>query len=169
MVKNIEKLPITHDYVFKRVFAYEGNESVLKDFLEAILEIHIEKLEVKNPEIIKTSKEDKLSILDIKVELNDGTIIDIEMQMEDEKNTDERGTSYLGKMISAQLQSGDDYKKLKKTIVIFITNFNHLERNSYHSVGRIRFDKTKEEVYVDMGYEKEQEIASKYIEVHYIE
>ena len=31
------RLPITDDYIFKRVFAYKGNESVLKDFLEAIL------------------------------------------------------------------------------------------------------------------------------------
>ena len=31
MAEKIERLPITDDYIFKRVFAYEGNESVLKD------------------------------------------------------------------------------------------------------------------------------------------
>ena len=45
-----EKLPLTNDYVFKRVFAYEGNENVLKDFLEAILNIKINKIQIKNPD-----------------------------------------------------------------------------------------------------------------------
>ena len=35
--QKVERLPLTDDYIFKRVFAFEGNESVLKDFLEAIL------------------------------------------------------------------------------------------------------------------------------------
>ena len=34
MAEKIERLPITDDYIFKRVFAYEGNESVLKDLLK---------------------------------------------------------------------------------------------------------------------------------------
>ena len=96
-------------------------------------------------------------------------ILDIEMQMEDEKNTDERGTQYLGKMITEQLKKGDKYKKLKKSIVIFITNYNFLKRNSYHSVGKMKFEETLKEEYVDMGYEKKEQIASKYIEFHYIE
>ena len=37
MENNLELLPLTDDYIFKRVFAYKGNESVLKDFLEALL------------------------------------------------------------------------------------------------------------------------------------
>ena len=72
-------------------------------------------------------------------------------------------------MITSQLQVGDDYKKLKKSIVIFITNYNFLKRNSYHSIGKIKFDKTLKEEYVDMGYKTEDEEASKYIEFHYIE
>ena len=59
--------------------------------------------------------------------------------------------------------------KLKKSIVIFITNYNFLKRNSYHSIGKIKFDKTLKEEYVDMGYKTEDEEASKYIEFHYIE
>ena len=45
---NVTRLPLTSDYVFKRVFAREENNSMLKDFLEAILNIHINKVEVKN-------------------------------------------------------------------------------------------------------------------------
>ena len=108
-------------------------------------------------------------MLDIKAETEDGTMLDIEMQMEDEKDIDERATSYMGKLISEQLQVGNKYTELKKSIVIFITNYNFLKRNSYHSVGRLKFEKTLKEEYVELGYEKEEEIASEYIEYHYIE
>ena len=167
--KTVDRLPLTDDYIFKRVFAFEGNESVLKDFLEAILKKDIKKVTIKNPEIIPYEKDEKRGLLDIKAETDDGTILDIEMQMEDEKNTDERGTQYLGKMITEQLKKGDKYKKLKKSIVIFITNYNFLKRNSYHSVGKMKFEETLKEEYVEMGYEEEDQIASKYIEFHYIE
>ena len=163
------RLPITDDYIFKRVFAYKGNESVLKDFLEAILKKEIQKVTIKNPEIIPYEKGEKRGLLDIKAEINDGTMIDVELQMKNEKNTEERATEYMGKMISEQLQVGEDYQNLKKSIVIFITNYNFLKRNSYHSVGRLKFEKTLKEEYVELGYEKEDEIASEYIEYHYIE
>ena len=167
--REIERLPLTDDYIFKRVFAFEGNESVLKDFLEAILKKDIKEVTIKNPEIIPYEKDEKRGLLDIKAETDDGTILDIEMQMKDRKDTEERGIQYLGNMITSQLQIGDDYTKLKKSIVIFITNYNFLKRNSYHSVGKMKFDETLEEEYVDMGYEQEEQIASKYIEFHYIE
>ena len=165
----IPRLPLTDDYIFKRVFAFEGNESVLKDLLEAILRKNIKNVTIKNPEIIPYEREDKRGLLDIKAETDDGTVLDIEMQMEDKKNIEERGTLYLANMITSQLQVGDDYTTLKKSIVIFITNYNFLKRNSYHSIGKIKFDKTLKEEYVDMGYKREDEEASKYIEFHYIE
>ena len=169
MENNLELLPLTDDYIFKRVFAYKGNESVLKDFLEALLKIKIKGIKITNPEIIPYEKGEKRGLLDIKAEINDGTMLDVEMQMKNERNTEERATEYMGKMISEQLQVGEDYQNLKKSIVIFITNYNFLKRNSYHSVGRMKFDKTIEDEYVNMGYDKEDEVASKYIEVHYIE
>ena len=52
MNNNLERLPLTDDYIFKRVFAYKGNESVLKDFLEALLKIEIKRIKITNPEII---------------------------------------------------------------------------------------------------------------------
>ena len=167
--QKVERLPLTDDYIFKRVFAFEGNESVLKDFLEAILKKDIKEVTIKNPEIIPYEKDEKRGLLDIKAETDDDTILDIEMQMRDERNTEERGTRYLGTMITEQLKKGEQYIKLKKSIVIFITNYNFLKRNSYHSVGKMKFDETLKEEYVNMGYEEEDQIASKYIEFHYIE
>ena len=36
--QKVKRLPLTSDYVFKRIFAREENNSMLKDFLESIFE-----------------------------------------------------------------------------------------------------------------------------------
>ena len=59
MENNLELLPLTDDYIFKRVFAYKENESVLKDFLEALLKIEIKGIKITNPEIIPYEKGEK--------------------------------------------------------------------------------------------------------------
>ena len=167
--KEIDLLPIKNDYVFKRTFAYKGNEDVLMDLLEAILERKIKKVIVKNPEMVSEKENGKKFILDIKAELDDETIMDIEMQTVDEKNIEERSTAYISRMISEQLQAGEKYVKLNKAIFIGILDFEYYKRNSYHHIARLRFDEIKEDNYVDMGYKKQDEVASRYIEMHYIE
>ena len=59
MNNNLERLPLTDDYIFKRVFAYKGNESVLRDFLEALLKIEIKGIKITNPERIPYEKGEK--------------------------------------------------------------------------------------------------------------
>ena len=167
--KEFNLLPIKNDYVFKRTFAYKGNEDVLIDLLEAILERKIVKVTIKNPEMVSEKENGKKFILDIKAELDDGTIVDIEMQTADEKNIEERSTAYISRMISEQLQAGEKYVKLNKAIFIGILDFEYYKRNSYHNIARVRFDEIKEDSYVDMGYKNQDEIASRYIEMHYIE
>lgn len=167
--KEIGLLPITNDYVFKRVFSHEGNEDVLIDLLEAILERKINSVRVKNPEILSEKIDGKKFILDIVAELDDGTFVDIEMQTANERNIRERSTAYTSRIISEQLQAGEKYNNLSKAIFIGILNFEQYKRNSYHHIARLRFDKITEEYYIDMGYEVQDEIATDYIEMHYIE
>ena len=40
------ELKVTNDYIFKKIFGKKGNESILKDFLSAILQIEIKSIEV---------------------------------------------------------------------------------------------------------------------------
>ena len=71
MVKTTKKkLPLTSDIVFKRVFSREGNEDILKSLLEAILEIPIQDVIVKNPELPRNLYDSKAGILDVKVEID---------------------------------------------------------------------------------------------------
>ena len=72
-------------------------------------------------------------------------------------------------MVSEQLQSGEEYTRLNKVIFIGILDFEYYKRNSYYHVARPRFDEIEEEYFVEMGYKKQEELASKYVEMHYIE
>ena len=46
-IKSNSRLDLTNDYVFKRIFAKPENNEELKEFIEAILDIKINKIEVK--------------------------------------------------------------------------------------------------------------------------
>lgn len=162
-------LPLTSDIVFKRVFSQEGNEHILKALLEAILDIKIRKVIVKNPELTRNLIDSKAGILDLKVEIDENTICDVEMQVKDEKNIDSRSTYYMAKILSDEIKKGEEYIKIKKTIVINLLNFNFYKRNSYHSIAHMKFEETKPEEYINMGYSKEDEIATKDLEMHFIE
>ena len=108
--KEVEMLPLSNDYVFKRIFGKGGNEKILKSLLEAILKINIQKIEVKNPEIPKETIDEKLSILDIKAEINENTMIDIEMQVGNTTAIDRRLVVYNAKLIKVSYklnQKGD--------------------------------------------------------------
>ena len=165
----ITRLPLTSDYVFKRIFAREENNSMLKDFLEAILNIHINKVEVKNPELTPNMADEKLGILDLKLDIDNERVVDVEMQVSNEHNIKERSSTYLSKLAAEQLKAKQNYKELKKIITINILKYNYLERNSYHSIARMKYEDTNPIEFVDMGYKKEEEEATNTFEMHFIE
>ena len=163
------KISLKNDYIFKKIFAKEENNSKLKDFLEAILNIEIKKVIVKNPEIPKNMLDEKLAILDIRAEINEDTMIDIEMQVANQYNISERSTIYTAKMISSDIKVSEEYRNMKKAISINILNFNYFKTNTYHNIAHMKFEKIKKEEYVDMGYEEEQETVTEKVELHFIE
>ena len=168
-VQKVTRLPLTSDYVFKRIFAREENNSMLKDFLEAILNIHINKVEVKNPELTPNMADEKLGILDLKLDIDNERVVDVEMQVSNEHNIKERSSTYLSKLAAEQLKAKQNYKELKKIITINILKYNYLERNSYHSIAKMKYEETKPIEFVDMGYKKEEEEATNIFEMHFIE
>ena len=163
------KMQLTVDYAFKRVFGKNGNESILKDLLESILNIEIKSITIQNPEIPKNIKDGKVGVLDVRAELNGDEITEVEMQVQDQHNIDKRSPTYLTKIYSDQLKEGEQYIEVKKVVVINILNFDYYKRNSYHSVARMMFEESKENEKVDLGYIVEDKYATKDLEMHFIE
>ena len=108
----------TNDYIFKRIFAKKGNESILKDLLNAILGIKIKEIEVMaDTNLEKEIETRKLGILDIKAVLNNDTIIDIEIQILNRHNMIERTLYYWSGLYYNQLQKGEEYQEWKRVYI----------------------------------------------------
>ena len=168
-IKPKKMLPLTSDIIFKAVFSRPGNEDVLKALLEAILDIEIKEVTVQNPELPVDFFDNKAGVIDIKVAINDDTVCGIEMQVKNLGDIDSRSTYYMSKTLSSEIKRGDDFKQVKKSIAINFLDFEFYQRNSYRSIAHMKFEKNKEEEYINLGYEKEDEIATKDLEMHFIE
>ncbi len=107
--------------------------------------------------------------MDIRAEIDNERIINIEMQVKYQSDIEKRSTLYMSKNISTQIKIAEKYGLLKPSIVINILNFNRYRRNSYHSVAHMKFEKTSKEEYVDLGYNPEEETATDVLEMHFIE
>ena len=161
--------PLLDDYVFKRTFTRDDPNGILRDFLESVLKIKLRNVQVLNAEIPKDILDERGSVLDIRAELDNTKIVDIEMQVQDQGNISKRSTVYMSKNIATQIKTSEDYQGLKPSIVINILNFNRYKRNSYHSIAHMKFEKTSKEEYVDLGYKEEDQLATDVLEMHFIE
>ena len=98
------KLNLKNDIIFKAFFSKKGNEKYLKEFLESLLKIHLKKIEVKSEvSLLKLFEEEKGGRLDIRATLNDGIIVNIEMQVRNKYNIEERTTWYGAKSFAEEL------------------------------------------------------------------
>ena len=148
-IKN--ELKPTNDIIFKRLFGKKGNERIVKDFLEGVLDTKIEKVELgKETQLLPDKIDEKIGILDVRVTLENSTSVDIEMQNINYGNITKRVTYYLNQLYTSELSRGKNYTQLNKAIVIAILNFDYFEDiEEYHTVWKIteqhNKDKTLEE------------------------
>ena len=121
------------DFCFKELM---NDSEVRKGFLSAILEKKPEEIEETEllPTILqKHYPKEKWGILDVRVEMTDGSQVDIEIQLMDYEDWPERSLFYLCKMFVEQIKEGEEYLNLKKCIHIGILNFNLFEEKNYYS------------------------------------
>ncbi len=87
-MNDTQTLTLTNDYLFKLLLGSEENKVCLQDFLECVLDMPtgiITDLELLDKELTKDELTDKTGILDVKLRLKDGTIIDIEISFTDRR------------------------------------------------------------------------------------
>ncbi|MFR5273842.1 Rpn family recombination-promoting nuclease/putative transposase [Intestinibacter bartlettii] len=136
------------DFVFKNIFGSEKHPNILISFLNATLKPKdlITEVEIKNTDLNKGYIEDKFSRLDVKATTSNDEIINIEIQLKNEYNMIKRSLYYWSKLYSEQLNEGEDYSLLKRTICINIFNFKYLKTRMFHSVYRMKEIHTNEEL-----------------------
>ena len=136
------------DFVFKKIFGNEKHPEILISFLNAVMEPTdpIKSVQIKNSDIEKEHIEDKYSRLDIKAITNSGEYINVEIQVKNEYNMIKRSLYYWSKLYSEQLNEGEDYSVLKRTICINILNFKYLKTRKFHSAYRLKEIYSNEEL-----------------------
>ena len=91
------QITLTNDYAFKRFLGSEENKPILQDLLQCILGLssdEITGLELMDKELTKEELSDKSGILDVKLKLANGTVIDIEISFSDRHPCLSENTSF---------------------------------------------------------------------------
>ena len=117
------QITLTNDYAFKRLLGSEENKPLLQDLLECILDLSsqdVSELELMDKELTKEELSDKTGILDVKLRLKNGTVIDIEIQTSWNTSFTKRTLFYWAKMYTANFKAGESYDSLHKCITINI-------------------------------------------------
>lgn len=145
----MQRLKPLNDFVFGKTFGERGDEEQLLSLLNSILAktkrkklIRIEIVEHRTftAEVIG----DKTSILDIRAVAEDGTRINIEVQLRDYGNMDRRSLFYWSREFAGGLDKGEDYSLLANVIAINIVNFDAVKADDFHTVFHLWEDTNRE-------------------------
>ena len=123
---------LLNDFAFKYVFGEDCKEAndALKSLLTVFLERKVNSVVVKNSEIVKDYSKMKSPRLDLLVEFDDRTMVDLEMQLRQTKdNLPIRFSYYLARLHGSQQLEGKYYKQLKETIVLVFFNVNLIDNH----------------------------------------
>ena len=123
---------LLNDFAFKYVFGEDCKEAndALKSLLTVFLEWKVNHVVVKNSEMVKDYSKMKNPRLDLLVEFDDRTMVDLEMQLRQTKdNLPIRFSYYLARLHGSQELEGKYYGELKETIVLVFFNVNLIDNN----------------------------------------
>ena len=123
---------LLNDFAFKYVFGEDCKEAndALKSLLTVFLERNVNRVVVKNSEMVKDYSKMKSPRLDLLVEFDDQTTVDLEMQLRQTKDhLPIRFSYYLARLHGSQELEGKYYGELKETIVLVFFNVNLIDNN----------------------------------------
>ncbi len=121
-MKTLKDLNLEDDFLFAKVMS---DKEICKEFLEKLLEIEIEKIEMpENQRTIELLSDSKGIRLDIYVKDEYNTVYNVEMQRGNNKNIPKRLRYYQGNIDLDLINKGNDYRQLAKSYIIFICTFD---------------------------------------------
>jgi predicted transposase/invertase (TIGR01784 family) len=122
-----------NDVAFKKVFADSKHKHILIHFLNSVLDLASP---IKEITIVKSDQVPVIEILketslDLKAVDEKGREFVIEMQVEDQKDFQNRSLYYAAKSYAHQLKKAEYYKELKPVIFLGILNFNLFDGDEF--------------------------------------
>ena len=132
------------DFAFRELME---DDEVRRYFICDALNMSVEQVKetrLGNSFLRRRRQKMKQGILDVKVLLQDGTRINLEMQLRRQKFWEKRSLYYLAKMYADILLVGEHFERLRRCVGISILDFNLTEDGRYHSVYRMRDEMGKD-------------------------
>ena len=118
-----ELLKPKNDVVFQCLFN-QKNEKITKAFVEALIGRKINEITInETKELYREKPDDKLGVLDLELEINNNEKVDVEVQLVERENFEERLLYYFSKLYGSTIKIGEDYTKVKKVLIIAIINY----------------------------------------------
>ena len=110
------------DFAFKRVLGNPEHTAITVHFLNAVLgdSRRITLVEILNPILGQETDDDKLAILDVRAQDDQGRWLNIEMQTANQTGLRQRLTFYAASLYVGQMHSGDAYNNLRPAISICV-------------------------------------------------
>jgi predicted transposase/invertase (TIGR01784 family) len=128
------------DIVFWMLFSAEQNRELLLSLLNAVLRPTkpIVSVELLHAQPERTDVTDKSIALDLRVRLDGGEQVDVEMQSQRRPAQPKRVLYYWSRLYAGQLPRGADYSALRRCAVVLITDYKELATARFHSVFEVR-------------------------------
>ena len=156
-IKDINRL---NDVFFKSLLGSKERKNLTLNFLNSILnkdeDSYFVDINFLDKERLPDIEDGKVPELDILAKLNDGTLINVEIQVTKQEYFSKRSLYYWSRLYAYQLNKGQNYDELKQTITINLLNFNYLPYETCHNSYHVYNDKT-------------QDILIDDLELHFIE
>ncbi|MDR3230270.1 MAG: Rpn family recombination-promoting nuclease/putative transposase [Synergistaceae bacterium] len=134
-------LPLRSDLIFKLVFGDRRYIGIMRAFLLAALDIpagEYEGLEIVDPHLERDRPDDKLGILDVRLQLTNRKLISVEIQVREVPFMAERVAFSTGRNLSRQIFPGQSYGQIARVVTIVIANYNMIVAdNFYHHIFRL--------------------------------
>ena len=118
-------IPYYYDALFYKVFGDDKDTSLLKNIIELSLGIKVKNIRILNGKMLADKYKNKVSYLDLYVELDDETKVGIEVNTNTEYYIKDRNLYFLAKCMSNDMKSGEDYLDFKYHYQININGSNH--------------------------------------------
>lgn len=146
------------NFVLRRVLNTKENIDILKEFIEVILDLHIEEAQI-NPYLEKKKNnlpvEENFGIADLRIKTTENEELNIGIQIIDGEHILTKMFLYFAQIHTNQLEY-EENREVAKTITINILDFTFTKEMNYHS----RMIAKEEEM---------TDILNDYLEIHILE
>jgi predicted transposase/invertase (TIGR01784 family) len=149
-----ERLNPLNDFAFQKAMGQKGDEVQLMAFLNAVLtrtgKGHIESVEIlEDKDLSAEIVGGKAGKLDVLAKLAGETKVNVEVQLENQYNMEQRSLYYWAWHYIKGIGSGQNYSQLPAVIGINILDFGYIDIDDFHTSFHIYEDRRKDYMLTD--------------------